>query len=152
MESANTEFMKIGVRGVSILFASGDQGVCGREGCGGKRFHPDFPAGSPCVLREREREREGERNLPCRGVSACLRVSVFLNVFGVSMHVSERKRHRKRDEPALPPCHLCVSLCEIDREINPPCPSCCLCVPLCEIDREMIPPCPPVVYVCLCVK
>ena len=52
MNSANAAFMKIGVRGVSILFASGDQGVCGRSGCGfGKnvRFHPDFPAGSPYI-------------------------------------------------------------------------------------------------------
>lgn len=52
METANAAFMKIGVRGVSILFASGDQGVCGRSGCGfGKsgHFHPDFPAGSPYI-------------------------------------------------------------------------------------------------------
>jgi tripeptidyl-peptidase-1 len=48
MESCNMEFQKIGVRGVSILFASGDQGVEGREG-GGARFHPDFPAGSPFI-------------------------------------------------------------------------------------------------------
>jgi len=48
MQSVNTEFQKLGVRGISILFASGDQGVLGREG-GGARFHPDFPAGSPYV-------------------------------------------------------------------------------------------------------
>ena len=49
MYSVNTAFMKAGVRGLSILFASGDQGVCGREGCGffRHRFHPDFPGGSP---------------------------------------------------------------------------------------------------------
>jgi len=50
MESVNTAFMKAGVMGLSILFASGDQGVCGREGCGigtKKRFKPDFPGGSP---------------------------------------------------------------------------------------------------------
>ena len=34
MLSANAAFMKAGARGLSILFASGDQGVCGREGCG----------------------------------------------------------------------------------------------------------------------
>jgi subtilase family serine protease len=39
MTSANTEFMKAGVRGISILFASGDQGVWGREGTStGKRW------------------------------------------------------------------------------------------------------------------
>merc|ERR1712216_965118 len=44
-------FMKAGARGISILFASGDQGVCGREGCGmlSVRFKPDFPGGSPYV-------------------------------------------------------------------------------------------------------
>ena len=49
MESVNTAFMKAGTLGLSILFASGDQGVCGREGCGLfiRRFKPDFPGGSP---------------------------------------------------------------------------------------------------------
>jgi len=51
METCNTAFMKAGARGVSILVASGDQGVCGRSGCGlfRKRFRPDFPGGSPYV-------------------------------------------------------------------------------------------------------
>ena len=55
METANTAFMKAGTKGLSILFASGDQGVCGREGCGmlcflGKcKFNPDFPAASPYI-------------------------------------------------------------------------------------------------------
>lgn len=51
MESANTAFMKAGTMGLSILFAAGDQGVCGREGCGifKTKFHPDFPAGSPYI-------------------------------------------------------------------------------------------------------
>merc|ERR1719203_616034 len=51
MEACNSGFMKAGVRGLSLLFASGDQGVCGREGCGfmGQRFNPDFPSGSPYV-------------------------------------------------------------------------------------------------------
>merc|ERR1711933_499645 len=43
--------MKAGVQGLSILFASGDQGVRGREGCGvfKFRFKPDFPAASPYI-------------------------------------------------------------------------------------------------------
>mmetsp|Transcript_36967 Transcript_36967/g.101754 ORF Transcript_36967/g.101754 Transcript_36967/m.101754 type:complete len:578 (-) Transcript_36967:397-2130(-) len=51
MYTCNTAFMKAGVRGLSILFASGDQGPCGREGCGIFRFHfhPDFPAASPYI-------------------------------------------------------------------------------------------------------
>merc|ERR1719174_102954 len=51
MDTCNTAFMKAGARGISILFASGDQGVCGREGCGifKFRFKPDFPAASPYI-------------------------------------------------------------------------------------------------------
>jgi len=52
MYTCNTAFMKAGARGLSILFASGDQGVCGRSGCGliwHSRFHPDFPAASPYI-------------------------------------------------------------------------------------------------------
>lgn len=52
MESCNVQFQKAGTRGLSILFATGDQGVWGRDGhigINGKRFHPDFPAGSPYV-------------------------------------------------------------------------------------------------------
>lgn len=52
MYTCNTAFMKAGLRGLSILFASGDQGVCGRSGCGllmHSRFHPDFPAASPYI-------------------------------------------------------------------------------------------------------
>jgi len=51
MYTCNTAFMKAGARGLSILFASGDQGVCGREGCGifKKSLKPDFPGGSPYI-------------------------------------------------------------------------------------------------------
>jgi tripeptidyl-peptidase-1 len=48
MDTCNTQFMKAGAMGMSILFASGDQGVWGRTGVG-DTFHPDFPAGSPYV-------------------------------------------------------------------------------------------------------
>lgn len=50
MDAANAQFMKLGAQGISVLFASGDQGVYGRTGYGpGGRFHPDFPAGSPYI-------------------------------------------------------------------------------------------------------
>lgn len=48
MEAVSTAFMKLGAQGITIMFASGDQGVWGREGFG-MSFHPDFPAGSPYV-------------------------------------------------------------------------------------------------------
>jgi len=52
MDSCNTQFQAVGARGVSILFASGDQGVYGRTGrglFGNLPFHPDFPAASPYI-------------------------------------------------------------------------------------------------------
>jgi len=49
MISCNTEFQKLAVRGISILFASGDQGVWGRTGPLSLRYHPDFPASSPYI-------------------------------------------------------------------------------------------------------
>ena len=48
MLEANTAFMKLGAMGISVLFASGDQGVLGREGKAAK-YHPDFPAASPYI-------------------------------------------------------------------------------------------------------
>ena len=49
MYECNTQFMMGGARGLSVLFASGDQGVWGRTGHSGSVFHPDFPAGSPYI-------------------------------------------------------------------------------------------------------
>ena len=48
MDSVNQQFMILGLNGLSVLFASGDQGVWGRTGVG-STYHPDFPAASPYV-------------------------------------------------------------------------------------------------------
>jgi tripeptidyl-peptidase-1 len=48
MYSCNDQFMAAGAYGISILFASGDQGVWGRSGHNG-HFNPDFPAASPYI-------------------------------------------------------------------------------------------------------
>lgn len=47
----NTEFMKIGARGVSLLAASGDSGANGRTdgACTGTKLHASFPGSSPYV-------------------------------------------------------------------------------------------------------
>lgn len=45
MNRINVEFMKAGVRGITILFASGDDGA----GCHKKKFRPNFPCSSPYV-------------------------------------------------------------------------------------------------------
>ncbi|KAM9341285.1 LOW QUALITY PROTEIN: tripeptidyl-peptidase 1 [Symphorus nematophorus] len=50
MNRINTEFMKAGVRGISLLFASGDSGAgCKHLGKGQNSFRPSFPASSPYV-------------------------------------------------------------------------------------------------------
>ncbi|XP_068436410.1 tripeptidyl-peptidase 1 [Clinocottus analis] len=50
MMRINTEFMKAGVRGISLLFASGDSGAgCKHLGEGQNSFRPSFPASSPYV-------------------------------------------------------------------------------------------------------
>jgi len=48
----NAEFQKIGMRGISILVASGDSGANGRTDytCTEKHLNPDYPACSPFVL------------------------------------------------------------------------------------------------------
>ncbi|XP_067847955.1 tripeptidyl-peptidase 1 [Heptranchias perlo] len=50
LERINTELMKAGVRGLTILFASGDDGAGCREVSKGiNTFRPSFPASSPYV-------------------------------------------------------------------------------------------------------
>jgi tripeptidyl-peptidase-1 len=48
MQQVAVQLQAIGARGISILFASGDQGVWGRSGHG-ERFHPDFPGACPWI-------------------------------------------------------------------------------------------------------
>jgi len=47
----NTEFQKIGLRGISLFVSSGDSGVYGRTdpGCKGNHFNPDYPGASPYI-------------------------------------------------------------------------------------------------------
>ncbi|XP_027856847.1 tripeptidyl-peptidase 1 [Xiphophorus couchianus] len=49
MTRINTEFMKAGVRGLSLLFASGDSGAGCRHLGKENAFRPSFPASSPYV-------------------------------------------------------------------------------------------------------
>ncbi|XP_030639575.1 tripeptidyl-peptidase 1 [Chanos chanos] len=50
MDRINAEFMKAGVRGISMLFASGDSGAgCRHMDRGVNVFRPSFPASSPYV-------------------------------------------------------------------------------------------------------
>merc|ERR1711881_599009 len=51
VQRVNTEFMKIGLRGVSLFVASGDSGANGRSDgmCTDKKLHASFPGASPYV-------------------------------------------------------------------------------------------------------
>lgn len=46
---SNTEFMKLGARGISILVAAGDSGTGGNCTASKGRFNPNWPTGSPYV-------------------------------------------------------------------------------------------------------
>jgi tripeptidyl-peptidase-1 len=48
MDTVNQKFAMAGTRGLSIIFASGDQGVWGRSGVGAT-YNPDFPGASPYI-------------------------------------------------------------------------------------------------------
>ena len=48
MLAVNLAIQKLGLRGRSVLFASGDGGVAGRS-CSSKRYCAGFPASSPYV-------------------------------------------------------------------------------------------------------
>jgi subtilase family serine protease len=51
IDRVNTELMKMGLRGISVIVASGDGGANGRSNmfCSDKLFYPSFPASSPYV-------------------------------------------------------------------------------------------------------
>jgi tripeptidyl-peptidase-1 len=53
MDSTNTEFMKMGVRGLTIMISSGDDGAAGSGARGNSAncgFNPSWPATSPYIL------------------------------------------------------------------------------------------------------
>ena len=104
MESCNTQFKALGVRGLSILFASGDQGVCGREGCGifTTHFHPGFPAASPYVTSV------GGTNFATKSVIGNETAwkgsgGGFSNTFGIPSWQADAVAAYKSDCPNCPP-------------------------------------------------
>jgi len=78
----NVEFMKMGARGISVLFASGDSGAAGTaigNACPGDKFVPKWPAGSPYVTAV-----GGTEGGKVKGGESCWSGSSggFSNVFG----------------------------------------------------------------------
>jgi tripeptidyl-peptidase-1 len=109
MQACNTQFMGFGARGVSILFASGDQGVYGRSGAGilGKEpFHPDFPAASPYITAV------GGTNFAAKGVIGEETTWVdggggFSNTFGIPSYQTDAVAGYKTTAGSqLPPANL----------------------------------------------
>lgn len=69
VKRVNTEFQKIGLRGVSLLSASGDSGANGRTDpdCSEKHLNPPYPAASPFITSVGATEisdASGQSNLP----------------------------------------------------------------------------------------
>lgn len=100
MQRVNTEFMKLGVRGVSILFASGDDGAA----CKDKKFSPNFPVSSPYVTGVGG---TGFKNPFGTGPEFAYEISGggFSNVFKQPSYQSE-KVAEFLNSPNLPPAEL----------------------------------------------
>jgi len=106
MLSVNMAFMKAGAMGISILVASGDQGVCGREGCGVffKKFKPDFPAASPYVTAVGGTD-FNEKSVVGTEKAWSSSGGGFSNTFGIPSYQAKAVAHYKRTA-TLPPAHL----------------------------------------------
>lgn len=102
MYAVNAELMKLGTRGLSILFASGDGGVVGRSGSS-RRYHPGFPAASPFVTAV------GGTNFLTRGVIGAESAwfgsgGGFSDTFGIpSWQASNVASYLKEASGQLPP-------------------------------------------------
>jgi len=106
MLSVNLAFMKAGAMGISILVASGDQGVCGREGCGllFKSFKPDFPAASPYVTAVGGTD-FAQKSVVGQEKAWSSSGGGFSNTFGIPSYQAGAVQHYKRTA-TLPPAHL----------------------------------------------
>jgi len=76
VQRVNTEFQKIGLRGISLFSASGDSGANGRTDpdCSQTHFNPPFPAASPfitSVAATQISDASGRANLPGGGPPGC---------------------------------------------------------------------------------
>ena len=93
MQRINQEFQKLGVRGVSILFASGDDGA----GCHKQVFRPNFPATSPYVTSVGGTSMSEEKEI---GVS--FSSGGFSNVFATASYQATDVKHYLATSQHLP--------------------------------------------------
>uniref|UniRef100_A0AAQ5ZK38 Tripeptidyl-peptidase 1 n=1 Tax=Amphiprion ocellaris TaxID=80972 RepID=A0AAQ5ZK38_AMPOC len=104
MMRINTEFMKAGVRGISLLFASGDSGAgCKHMGKQQNSFRPSFPASSPYVTTVGGTSFKNPFKVTYE-VTDYISGGGFSNVFGMpDYQASAVKGYLKTVEATLPP-------------------------------------------------
>ncbi|XP_053934882.1 tripeptidyl-peptidase 1 [Cuculus canorus] len=103
VERLNVEFMKAAARGLTVLFASGDDGSgCRREPGGNHTFRPSFPASSPYVTTVGG---TSFRNpfLVTEEVTDYISGGGFSNVFSMPDYQAAAVQQFLRSAPALPP-------------------------------------------------
>lgn len=96
----NTEFKKLGMRGVSIMFSSGDGGVSGGQQQPCTTFVPTYPAGSPWVTAV------GGTSSSKPEVAAGLSSGGFSNYWARPSYQKEAVAHYFKVAQNLPPAHL----------------------------------------------
>ncbi len=107
-QRVNVEFQKLGARGTSILFSSGDGGVSGGQAqpCPGGKFTPTFPAGSPFVTAVGGTQLQGPESETAAGLSS----GGFSNYWARPSYQDEAVEYYLRTASGLPdPSHYNTS-------------------------------------------
>ncbi|KAM6144708.1 tripeptidyl-peptidase 1 [Phoenicopterus ruber ruber] len=103
MKRVNVEFMKAAARGLTILFASGDDGAgCRRVPGGNHTFRPSFPASSPYVTTVGGTSFKNPF-LVTAEVTDYISGGGFSNVFPMPDYQAAAVRHFLRSASKLPP-------------------------------------------------
>eukprot|EP00163_Fabomonas_tropica_P029751 TRINITY_DN64_c0_g1_i2.p1 TRINITY_DN64_c0_g1~~TRINITY_DN64_c0_g1_i2.p1 ORF type:complete len:582 (-),score=186.93 TRINITY_DN64_c0_g1_i2:185-1930(-) len=101
MQRANQEFQKAGVAGISVIFASGDNGVWGDQGIS-NQFQPDYPANCPYITSVGATQFPGQVVAPETG--ADWSGGGFSRVFAVpSYQSSQVSGYLQKQQGNLPP-------------------------------------------------
>ncbi|XP_029457760.1 tripeptidyl-peptidase 1 [Rhinatrema bivittatum] len=103
MERINVEFMKAAARGLTILFASGDDGAgCRTVGKGIHAFRPSFPASSPYVTTVGGTSFKNPFQVTCE-VTDYISGGGFSNVFPMPDYQVAAVKHYLMTASKLPP-------------------------------------------------
>ncbi|XP_015708022.1 tripeptidyl-peptidase 1 [Coturnix japonica] len=103
LQRVNVEFMKAAARGLTVLFASGDDGAgCRRVPGGNHTFRPSFPASSPYVTTVGGTSFKNPF-LVTEEVTDYISGGGFSNVFPMPDYQADAVRSFLRSAPKLPP-------------------------------------------------